>query len=123
MQIEKPIYGGSFLARANGKATFVPLTLPGEDLRVRITEDKRSYATAEPEAIVKSAANRIAPQCPHFGACGGCNYQHADYETQLVWKGEILRETLERSGVPAPEGIQILARRSMALSKSHPARV
>ena len=45
--IEKPIYGGSFLARVDGKAIFVPLTLPGEQARIRIVEDreKRGYAT------------------------------------------------------------------------------
>ena len=52
MQIEKPIYGGAFLARVEGKAIFVPLTLPGEQARVRITEEKRGYATAEAEEIV-----------------------------------------------------------------------
>lgn len=110
VQIEKPIYGGSFLARIDGKATFVPLTLPGEEARVRIIEAKRSYATAEPEKIIKSAPGRVAPQCPHFGVCGGCNYQHADYETQLAFKREVLRETLERGGVQAPADISILSR-------------
>ena len=109
MQIEKPIYGGSFLGRVEGKATFVPLTLPGEEARVRIVGEKRSYATAEPEEIIKSAPTRIVPQCPHFGACGGCSYQHADYETQLAWKREILRESLQRGGVPAVENIRVLA--------------
>ena len=42
---------------------------------------------------------RIAPACPHFGACGGCHYQHANYDTQLAFKQTILRETLERGGV------------------------
>jgi 23S rRNA (uracil1939-C5)-methyltransferase len=109
VQIEKPIYGGSFLARIEGKATFVPLTLPGEEARVRIVEDKRNYSTAEPEAVVIAAPNRIAPQCPHFGACGGCNYQHADYETQLKWKEDILRETLQRGGMHPLENISILS--------------
>ena len=109
VQIEKPIYGGSFLARLEGKAIFVPLTLPGEEARVRIVEEKRSYASAEPEAIVSAASNRVEPGCPHFGVCGGCQYQHADYETQLAFKQAILRETFERGGVKAPERIEILA--------------
>ena len=97
VQIEKPIYGGAFLARLEGKATFVPLTLPGEQARVRIIEDKRSYATAEPEAILAPSPDRIQPRCPHFGSCGGCSYQHTTYETQLALKQEILRETLQRA--------------------------
>ena len=109
VQIEKPIYGGAFLTHCEGKAVFVPLTLPGEQARVRITESKRGYATAEVEAIVTAAKERVPPGCRHFGICGGCNYQHADYATQLVFKEAILRETLERGGVRAPDKIAVLS--------------
>lgn len=109
VEIEKPIYGGAFLARMEGKATFVPLTLPGEQARVRIVEEKSGYAVGEPEEIFAAAGNRIAPGCRHFGACGGCQYQHTDYETQLKFKQAILRETLERGGVTAPQTIDVLA--------------
>jgi len=110
VQIEKPIYGGAFLARLEGKATFIPLTLPGEEARVRIVEDKRSYATAEPEKIVSPSPSRVQPRCPHFGICGGCSYQHATYEAQLIFKEQILRETLQRAAVSPPEQIEIVAR-------------
>jgi 23S rRNA (uracil1939-C5)-methyltransferase len=109
VRIEKPIYGGAFLARVEGKAVFVPLTLPGEQARVRIVDDKRGYATAEVEEIVTTSAQRVTPACPHFGACGGCQYQHATYAAQLAYKQEILRETLERGGVYPPEDIAVLA--------------
>jgi len=109
VEIEKPIYGGAFLARAEGKAVFVPLTLPGEQARVRITESKHGYATAEAEEIVRAAPERIAPACQHFGACGGCNYQHTNYATQLAFKQAILRETLERGGVAVPDEIAVLS--------------
>ncbi len=109
VQIEKPIYGGAFLARVEGKATFVPLTLPGEQARVRIVEEKRGYAAAEPEEIVTSAPERVMPGCRHFGTCGGCQYQHSTYEAQLSFKEMILRETLERGKVSAPEKIDIIA--------------
>ena len=109
VDIEKPIYGGAFLAHAEGKAVFVPLTLPGEQARVRVTESKRGYATAEAEEIVNAAPDRIVAACPHFGSCGGCHYQHTNYETQLAFKQAILRETLERGGVRAPNEIAVLA--------------
>ena len=107
VEIEKPIYGGAFLARMEGKATFVPLTLPGEEARVRLVEEKKSFATAEPEEIVRAVPERVVPSCRHFGACGGCHYQHANYEAQLAYKQSILRETLGRAGVSAPETIEI----------------
>lgn len=109
VKIEKPIYGGAFLARAEGKAAFVPLTLPGERARVRIVEEKRSYSVAEVEEIITASAERVSATCPHFGPCGGCHYQHADYEAQLRFKQMILRETLGRADVPAPENIDVLA--------------
>jgi 23S rRNA (uracil1939-C5)-methyltransferase len=88
---------------------FVPLALPGEQARVRIVDDKRGYATAEVEELVMTSAQRVTPPCPHFGACGGCQYQHATYAAQLAYKREILRETLERGGVYPPEDIAVLA--------------
>jgi 23S rRNA (uracil1939-C5)-methyltransferase len=109
VEIEKPIYGGAFLARLEGKAIFVPLTLPGEQARVRITQSKSGYATAEVEEIVRAAPERVVPACPHFGACGGCHYQHTDYATQLTLKQAILRETLERGGVAVHAEIAVLA--------------
>ncbi len=109
VQIEKPVYGGAFLARVEGKAVFVPLTLPGEEVRVRVVDEKRGYSTAEVEEIVTAAPERITPACRHFGACGGCSYQHADYATQLKLKQAILRETLARGGVEVPAQIDVLA--------------
>lgn len=109
VQIEKPIYGGASLARLEGKALFVPLALPGEQARVHIVEEKRSYSTAEVEELVTAAPERVPAPCPYFGSCGGCQYQHAGYDAQLRFKQAILRETLERAGVPAPGEIDVLA--------------
>ncbi len=109
VRIEKPIYGGAFLAHDEGKAVFVPLALPDEQARVRIVDGKRGYSIAEVEEIVTASEQRVAPSCPHFGACGGCQYQHANYAAQLAFKQEILRETLARGGVGAPDEITVLA--------------
>jgi 23S rRNA (uracil1939-C5)-methyltransferase len=111
VQIEKPIYGGNFLARDEGKAVFVPMTLPGEQARVRFVEDKskRGYAVAEVDELITAAAERVQPLCPHFGPCGGCHYQHAGCDAQLQIKRAVLRETLERGGVAPPDEIAVLA--------------
>jgi 23S rRNA (uracil1939-C5)-methyltransferase len=107
--IEKPIYGGAFLARDRGKPIFVPLALPGEQTRVRIVEEKKGYASAEVAEIVAPAPQRVVPACRHFGVCGGCHYQHAPHEAQLHFKQSILRETLERGGVRPPDEIALLS--------------
>jgi 23S rRNA (uracil1939-C5)-methyltransferase len=109
VEITKPLYGGQFLARHEGKAVFVPLTLPGEQVRVHITEEKKSYSEAEPLDTLIASADRIAPQCLYFGICGGCNYQHANYELQLAMKEAILRESLARGGVTPTEKIDVIA--------------
>jgi 23S rRNA (uracil1939-C5)-methyltransferase len=74
-----------------------------------MVDEKRGYSTAEVERVVDAAPERVAPGCRHFGACGGCHYQHTGCETQLKLKQEILRETLERAGVRAPQDIAVLA--------------
>jgi 23S rRNA (uracil1939-C5)-methyltransferase len=109
VQIEKPIYGGAFLARLDGKAVFVPMALPGEQARVHLTGEKRGYASAEVNEIVTASPQRVAPECRHFGPCGGCAYQHANYAAQLAFKETILRETLERGGVRIPDAVKVLS--------------
>ena len=99
LSIEKQIYGGSGLARENGKAIFVPFTLAGEEVEARIAEDHGSYAYAELQVVVEASQHRAQPPCPYFGECGGCHYQHASYQQQIEIKLRILRETMERAGL------------------------
>jgi 23S rRNA (uracil1939-C5)-methyltransferase len=108
VEIEKPVYGGQFLAHIEGKAVFVPLTLPGEQVRIRVTQSKSGYSTAELTEILTPSPLRTSPPCPYFGTCGGCNYQHTGYENQLALKQEVLRETLERGGINPPEEISVI---------------
>ncbi|HEY1806980.1 MAG TPA: class I SAM-dependent RNA methyltransferase [Acidobacteriaceae bacterium] len=101
LRIEKAIYGGAGLARADGKAVFVPFTLPGELVEAEIAEENKSYATAELQAVLEASGERRSAACAYFGACGGCHYQHAEYAAQVEMKRAILRETLERARVGA----------------------
>ncbi len=99
-----PAHGGVCLGRLpDGRAVFVPFALPGERVRVRLIESKRTYARAELLDVIQPAPQRIAPRCPHYGLCGGCHYQHADYATQCTLKEAILREQLQRlAGIADP---------------------
>ncbi|WP_263350896.1 class I SAM-dependent RNA methyltransferase [Acidicapsa acidisoli] len=114
LRMEKPIYGGECLARAEseskrGKTVFVPLTLPGETVTAHVTEERRSFAKAEVDQILTASVDRVQPKCPHFGSCGGCHYQHAGYPAQKNLKQQILRETLTRAGVALPPEIGLLS--------------
>jgi 23S rRNA (uracil1939-C5)-methyltransferase len=92
-------YGGDALGRLNdGRAVFVPFGLPGERVRVRVTEEKRGFARGELVEILEALPHRIMPRCKHFGVCGGCHYQNLPYEEQLKIKTEILRDQLTRIG-------------------------
>jgi 23S rRNA (uracil1939-C5)-methyltransferase len=96
--IEKLIYGGEGLAHHEGATVFVPFVLPGERVDVAPVEQKKKFVRARVERIVEASPVRVASRCPHFGVCGGCDYQHIPYEAQLRYKSEILRETLRRLG-------------------------
>jgi 23S rRNA (uracil1939-C5)-methyltransferase len=98
VKIEKLIYGGEGLAHQDGATVFVPLVLPGEQVTVAPVERKKKFVRAKLVEVKEASAERVAALCPHFGICGGCDYQHIPYEAQLKYKAEILRETLRRLG-------------------------
>jgi 23S rRNA (uracil1939-C5)-methyltransferase len=91
-------FGGEAVARHHGLAIFIPLAAPGERLRVRITQRKKTYARAAIQQILEPSPERREPPCPYFGECGGCQLQHLTYEAQLASKVVFVRDALERIG-------------------------
>jgi len=97
--LEKLTYGGEAMGRLpDGRAVFVPFGLPGEHVRVELTEDKKNFARGKLFGLLTTSPERIDPKCKHFGKCGGCHYQNLPYEKQLLAKTEILRDQLQRIG-------------------------
>jgi 23S rRNA (uracil1939-C5)-methyltransferase len=96
--IEKLIYGGEGLAHHDGATIFVPFVLPEERITATAVEQKKKFVRARVERLLQPSPQRTLPRCPHFGICGGCDYQHIPYEAQLQYKEIILRETLRRLG-------------------------
>lgn len=102
LNIEKLVYGGEGLARlpadehGSGKAVFVPFVLPGETVEASLREEKPGFARARLDKLLSASPRRIDPACPYFQRCGGCHYQHTDYEHQLEIKAAILKENLRR---------------------------
>ena len=91
---EKWVYGGSSLARVDGRVVLVPFTLPGEQVRSELHKG----TSAELKEIITASPKRVKPACPVFSRCGGCHYQHAPYAFEQAAKVEILREQLQRVG-------------------------
>jgi 23S rRNA (uracil1939-C5)-methyltransferase len=108
--VEKLVYGGDGLARLDGRVVFAPFVLPGERILARAEREKPGLVRARMLEVLQAAPDRVAAPCPVFGRCGGCHYQHAPYEYQLLAKRMILVEALHRLGkLEAPAEIPILA--------------
>ncbi len=98
LQIDSIAYGGAGVGRAGGKVYFVPFTVPGEQVRVKVVRRQKRFCEARLLSVEVAAAERVEPRCKHFGICGGCAYQHVPYAQQLLWKADQVRELLQRVG-------------------------
>ena len=98
IKIEKMTFGGAGLGYADGKVCFVPFTAPCDLARVRVRSEKRSYLEAEMLDLLEPSSLRVTPPCPVFGTCGGCNWQHLPYSTQLAEKQKIFTDIMWQIG-------------------------
>lgn len=99
LTLENPAYGGDTVGRLpDGRVVFVPYGIPGEIVRVKISQQKKKYARGELLEVLEASPHRVPPRCIHFGECGGCHYQQMSYDQQLKIKQDILQDQLERIG-------------------------
>jgi 23S rRNA (uracil1939-C5)-methyltransferase len=98
VEIVDVAFGGNGVARLEGLVCFVPFSIPGEKLKVRVTAVKKKFLEAEIVEILEASPNRIEPTCEYYGSCGGCQYQHINYATQLELKESQLKQVLARIG-------------------------
>lgn len=87
---------GQGVARHNGKAIFISGLLPDEQAEVTLTEDKKQFARAKVKRLLTRSPERVAPCCPHFGVCGGCQQQHASEPLQQRSKSASLQRLISR---------------------------
>ncbi len=105
VSIDKLTFGGAGLARIAGQAVFVPGTVPGQQVNIRITKNKGTYLEASVIEVLRKAVHEIQPRCQHFHDCGGCTWQNLPYNKQIEYKEDIVRETLEHL-TPVPEEVR-----------------
>lgn len=97
VEIDNIANGGDGVGRLpDGKAVFVPMTLPGELVRVRITRSKKTYAFGEIVEIVEASDERVDSDCQYFDRCGGCQFWHTSYDVEFRLKKKAALETVQR---------------------------
>ncbi|HAX47948.1 MAG TPA: 23S rRNA (uracil(1939)-C(5))-methyltransferase RlmD [Bacteroidetes bacterium] len=89
----------SGIGRFNGEyVVFVPKSVPGDTVRVKIRKKKKKYAESTLLEIIQPSPFRIEPECEYFGTCNGCKMQHIEYAKQLEIKQSIVKNAFERIG-------------------------
>jgi tRNA/tmRNA/rRNA uracil-C5-methylase (TrmA/RlmC/RlmD family) len=91
-------FGGEGVARDDNFVVFVPFAAPGDVVEAEVTEAKARFARAKLLRVVAPSGERVEAPCAYFTKCGGCQYQHLAYETQLRLKHQQVTELLQRIG-------------------------
>jgi 23S rRNA (uracil1939-C5)-methyltransferase len=103
------VHGGRGLGHCDGKAIFVPLTVPGDRVSCRVIKSKRRYVESELLGIIEPSPLRREPPCPFFGSCGGCQWQHISYAGQAHWKNKIFSDLMVRSQLLSADCLRPIA--------------
>ncbi len=89
---------GKGVCKVGGMIVFVPKTLPGEKVRIRITEIKKNFARGKIVEILNPSPKRLESKCPYYDECGGCNLRHQSTSENLIFKKEKVENALKRIG-------------------------
>lgn len=91
-------FGGEGVGRLDDFVVFVAFTLVGETVEAELMEVKKNFARARLLRVIEASPERVTAPCPYFGRCGGCQYQHMEYGTQLRVKRKQVADLFERIG-------------------------
>ena len=89
-------YEGAGVGRIGGKIVFVSKTLKNEQVKVSILKNTSSFMIGKVTEILHSSETRVQAKCPYFDECGGCDFQHCEYETEKQIKIDILKNQLRK---------------------------
>ena len=100
---------GKCVARREGQVIFIEGGAPGDTVDIELTKIKKQFLEGRVSKIVSLSPSRTTPFCIHFGTCGGCSWQHIDYNAQLDYKHQQVIDNLERlGGLQLPEVNKII---------------
>ncbi|MBM7557734.1 23S rRNA (uracil(1939)-C(5))-methyltransferase RlmD [Halanaerobacter jeridensis] len=114
IDLDNIAYGGDAVGRKNNFTIFVPQGIPGEKVKIKITEVKKSYGRGEIISVIEETEERIIPTCEVSEQCGGCQIDHIDYQAQLKYKRQMVEDALEHIG--KLEGVDV----NPVLGMEHP---
>lgn len=110
LEVRGLAHDGRGVARnARGKTVFVEGALPGERVRVAVHRTRKRFDEAHVRELLLASPERVAPSCPHFGRCGGCDLQHLALPAQRRHKQAVLEELLRRQGIALAASPELLA--------------
>jgi 23S rRNA (uracil1939-C5)-methyltransferase len=99
IQIDDFAAEGKCLTRLDGEVVFVEgVAAPGDMADIRVFRRKKHFLEGQIVGLRQPSSVRVQPACEHFGVCGGCKWQHIDYQQQTAFKARQVRDALERIG-------------------------
>lgn len=98
LDIEKFADKGKSLTRVDGYVVFVPGAVPGDRVKARVYRKRKKFAEAALLEVLDPSPLRTEPKCSYFGTCGGCKWQHVNYQAQLDAKTQSVKESFEHAG-------------------------
>ena len=87
---------GNGIGKYAGMTVFVPSAAVGDKIRAKILKVKKNCAYAKTEEILSPSKDRIIPDCPVFGKCGGCAFRHITYESECAIKQTRVADCIKR---------------------------
>src|SRR5208283_5091676 len=94
IEISAMTFGAFGVGRVGGKAVMVPGAVVGDRLDVEVVSERRDYSVAKIREVVRASAERRVAPCPYLPRCGGCDWQHVEFQAQVRFKGEVVAREL-----------------------------
>lgn len=96
VKIDKLSHDFRGITKINDKVTFVPDTIPGEVVDIRVVSSKKNINEGKVISYIDESSDRVNPKCPYYGECGGCDTSFVRYDKALEYKRCIVSNIMER---------------------------
>lgn len=90
---------GRGIGIVNNKVTFIPGTVPGDEVLITITKEAKKYNIAKVDKYIKLSCDRIKPICPYFDICGGCTLQNISYINTINYKYNKVKNLFKKNNI------------------------